>query len=71
MKLLGAILAGGGSTRFGSDKALAYWFSDKVLHPPKPATPAKPPKPLMLADLPPACKSVLDAPARTVKAGLP
>ena len=52
-------------------KALDYWFSDKVLHPPKPTTPAKPPKPLMLADLPPACKNVLDAPAKTVKAGLP
>jgi penicillin-insensitive murein endopeptidase len=54
-----------------SDKALAFWFSDKVLHPPKPATPAKPPKPLMLADLPPACKNVIEAPAKTVKAGLP
>lgn len=54
-----------------SDKALAFWFSDKVLHPPKPTTPAKPPKPLMLTDLPPACKNVLDAPAKTVKAGLP
>jgi penicillin-insensitive murein endopeptidase len=47
-----------------SAKALDYWFSDRVLHPPKPTTPAKPPKPLMLADLPPACKSVLDAPAK-------
>jgi penicillin-insensitive murein endopeptidase len=45
-------------------KALDYWFSDKVLHPPKPTTPAKPPKALTLADLPPACKNVLDAPAR-------
>jgi len=47
-----------------SAKALEFWFSDKVLHPPKPATPAKPPRPLTLADLPPACKNVLDAPAR-------
>jgi penicillin-insensitive murein endopeptidase len=47
-----------------SDKELAYWFSDKVLHPPKPTTPSKPPRPLMLADLPPACKTVLSAPAR-------
>jgi penicillin-insensitive murein endopeptidase len=47
-----------------SSKALDYWFSDKVLHPAKPTTPAKPPKPLTLADMPPACKSVLDAPAR-------
>jgi penicillin-insensitive murein endopeptidase len=44
-------------------KALDFWFSDKVLHP-KPATePAKPPRALTLADLPPACKNVLDAPA--------
>jgi len=48
----------------GCGKALDYWFSDKVLHPPKPTTPAKPPKALTLADLPPACKNVLDAPAR-------
>lgn len=47
-----------------SDKALAFWFSDKVLHP-KPRSPdAKPPKPITMADLPPACKSVLDAPAK-------
>jgi penicillin-insensitive murein DD-endopeptidase len=45
-------------------KALEYWFSDKVLHPPKPTAPAKPPKALTLADLPPACKNVLDAPER-------
>jgi penicillin-insensitive murein endopeptidase len=35
-----------------------------VLHPPKPTAPAKPPKALTLADLPPACKNVLDAPER-------
>jgi penicillin-insensitive murein endopeptidase len=47
-----------------SDKELAYWFSEKVLHPViKP--PAKPPKPVMLADLPPACKAVLEAPPKT------
>jgi len=46
-------------------KALEYWFSDKVLHPkPKPPGPPGPPaKGLTLADLPPACKNVLDAPA--------
>jgi penicillin-insensitive murein endopeptidase len=45
------------------DKELAFWFSDAVLHP-KPSPPPKvPPKPLTLADLPPACKNVLDAPA--------
>jgi penicillin-insensitive murein endopeptidase len=52
-----------------SDKELAYWFSDKVLHP-KPRPPAPPSKGLMLADLPPACKGVLDAPAKTVNAGV-
>lgn len=46
-----------------SASALDYWFSDKVLHPkPKPAGP--PPRPLMLSDLPPACKTVVSAPAR-------
>jgi penicillin-insensitive murein endopeptidase len=47
----------------GCGKGLDYWFSDKVLHP-KITTPAHPPKALTLADLPPACKTVLDAPAR-------
>ena len=50
-----------------ADKDLAFWFSDKVLHP-KPGPPAKAPKPLTMADMPPACKTVLDAPAKT-KAG--
>jgi penicillin-insensitive murein endopeptidase len=45
-----------------SDKELAFWFKDSILHPViKPG--GKPAKPLMLADLPPACKTVLDAPA--------
>ena len=49
--------------------ALKYWFSDKVLNPPKPTTttPRKPPKPITLADLPPACKGVLEAPAKQAK----
>ena len=48
----------------GCGAALDYWFSDKVLKP-KPKPPgAKPPKPITLADLPPACKTVLAAPAR-------
>ena len=43
------------------EKELAYWFKDSVLHPViKPGPPAKP---LMLSDLPPACKTVLEAPA--------
>jgi len=54
----------------GCGKSLDYWFSDKVLHPPKPTTPRKPPRALTLADLPPACKGVLAAPAKSIKAGL-
>jgi len=46
-----------------ADKDLAFWFKDSVLHP-KPGPPPKvPPKSITLADLPPACKTVLDAPA--------
>ncbi len=48
-------------------KALEFWLSDKVINPPKPTTPSKPPKPpkaMTMADLPPACKDVLAAPAR-------
>jgi len=46
-----------------SDKELAYWFSDKVLHPKiKPGPPAKA---LTMAQLPAACKSVLAAPANS------
>jgi penicillin-insensitive murein endopeptidase len=47
-------------------KALDYWFSDKVLHP-KIVTPTKPPRALTLADLPPACKTVLSAPANPIQ----
>jgi penicillin-insensitive murein endopeptidase len=45
-------------------KELAFWFSDKVLHPKPSKKPSKPAKQIMLADLPAACKSVLDAPAK-------
>jgi penicillin-insensitive murein DD-endopeptidase len=47
-----------------SAKELNAWFSDKVLRPQiaKPEPPSKPPKPVMLSDLPPACKTVLEAP---------
>jgi penicillin-insensitive murein DD-endopeptidase len=45
-------------------KELDVWFSDKVLKR-KIVTPAKPPKPMMLADLPPACKTVLEAPDKS------
>ncbi len=48
----------------GCGKGLDYWFSDKVLHP-KPRPPgAKPPRALTMADLPPACQTVLAAPDR-------
>ena len=50
-------------------KSLDYWFSDRVLHP-RPRKPGKPGKQIMLADLPTACKTVLDAPAKTVNAGV-
>jgi penicillin-insensitive murein endopeptidase len=45
----------------GCGKALDFWFSDKVL---KPVTKFKPKKPMTLADLPPACKTVLAAPGK-------
>ena len=47
-----------------SAKELNRWFSDKVLRPQiaKPAPSSKPPKPVMLSDLPPSCKTVLEAP---------
>jgi penicillin-insensitive murein endopeptidase len=50
-----------------SAKELNRWFSDKVLRPQiaKPAPPSKPPKPVMLSDLPPACKTVLEAPDKS------
>jgi penicillin-insensitive murein endopeptidase len=49
----------------GCGKGLDFWFSDKVLHP-KYKKGGKPPRPVTLADLPPACKTVLAAPdART------
>lgn len=49
-----------------SKKALEFWFSDKVLHP-KIGVPKKPAKPLTMADLPPACKTVLSAPAKQIQ----
>ena len=44
----------------GCDKSLDWWFSKEARTPPKP--PAKPPRPIMLADLPTACAAVLHAP---------
>jgi penicillin-insensitive murein endopeptidase len=40
---------------------LAYWFSDAVLHPKPPKHEPKPKPPMTLAQLPAACKSVLNA----------
>ncbi len=51
----------------GCSKAeLAHWFSDKVLNTNKStvSSPNKPSKGLSMAELPPACKTVLDAPDR-------
>ena len=45
-----------------SAKELNHWLSDKVLRP-SIGAPGKPAKPMMLSDLPPACKTVLEAPA--------
>jgi penicillin-insensitive murein endopeptidase len=46
---------------------LAFWFSDKVIGPkekPAPGVKPKPAKQMMLADLPAACRTVLDAPEK-------
>jgi penicillin-insensitive murein endopeptidase len=53
----------------GCGKELDYWFSDRVLHPKISTKPAKP-HPLMMADLPAACRTVLDAPSKTIRAGV-
>jgi penicillin-insensitive murein endopeptidase len=45
-------------------KDLAFWFSDKVIHAKPSKGPHKPKKEIMLADLPAACKAVLEAPAK-------
>jgi penicillin-insensitive murein endopeptidase len=42
---------------------LAYWFRDSILHPKPQPGPPKPPKPgITLAQMPPGCKGVLNAP---------
>ncbi|MBR0697340.1 penicillin-insensitive murein endopeptidase [Bradyrhizobium lablabi] len=41
---------------------LAYWFKDSVLHPKPPPKPPKPRPPMTLAQMPAACKTVLNAP---------
>ena len=47
---------------------LAYWFKDSVLHPkPPPKEPPKPKPPITLAQMPPGCKGVLNAPDAKVQ----
>jgi penicillin-insensitive murein endopeptidase len=41
---------------------LAYWFKDSVLHPKPPKVPPTPKPPMTLAQLPAACRQVLNAP---------
>jgi penicillin-insensitive murein endopeptidase len=45
----------------GCGKELDYWFQESILHPPPPKEPPKPKPPLMMSDLPPACRQVLIA----------
>ncbi len=44
----------------GCDKTLDWWFTDEAMHP-KPVPPEKQPKPVTLAQLPGACRAVLEA----------
>lgn len=44
----------------GCDKSLDWWFTDEAMHP-KPVPPEKQPKPVTLAQLPNACRAVLQA----------
>jgi penicillin-insensitive murein DD-endopeptidase len=48
-----------------SAKDLNFWFADRILHPKIEPRKGPPPKGLMLKDLPPACKEVLNARANT------
>ncbi len=54
----------------GCGKDLDWWFTDAVLHPRPPPVPEKPKPPLTMANLPPACRGVLTAPAAS-QAGHP
>lgn len=47
----------------GCGKEMDYWFTEGVLYPKPPLVPAKPKPPVKLAELPAACREVLDAPA--------
>jgi penicillin-insensitive murein endopeptidase len=41
---------------------LAFWFKDSTLHPKPPKEPPKPKPPMTMAQLPPACRAVLNMP---------
>ncbi|MBB3311469.1 penicillin-insensitive murein endopeptidase [Rhizobium sp. BK196] len=48
----------------GCDKSLAWWFTKEPWAAPKPSTkPPKPPREVMVSDLPKACSAVVDAPS--------
>ena len=51
------------ATGEGCDKSLAWWFTDEPWKPAPKDKPVKKKPPLTLADLPPACVQVLEAPA--------
>ncbi|MGE3144311.1 MAG: penicillin-insensitive murein endopeptidase [Pseudorhodoplanes sp.] len=46
----------------GCGKELDYWFQESILNPPPPKEPPKPKPPITMADLPPACRTILLAP---------
>ena len=46
----------------GCGHELDFWFKDSTLHPQPPLIPPKPKPPVTLANLPPACKEVVQAP---------
>src|SRR5437660_10106293 len=41
---------------------LAFWFKDSIIHPKRPKEPPKPKPPMTMAQLPPACRQVLNMP---------
>jgi penicillin-insensitive murein endopeptidase len=45
-----------------SKRDLAYWFKESILHPKPPKQPEKPARGITLAQLPAACRAVLNAP---------
>jgi penicillin-insensitive murein endopeptidase len=45
-----------------SKSDLAYWFKDSIIHPKPSLKPSPPSHPMTLAQMPPACRQVLNAP---------